>query len=126
VSEFNVVDSSGWLEYLADTDRASLYSAAIEDTPNLIVPAICVYEVYKKFRRERGDAAALEAVGLIIGAQVVELDLELALAAARYNLPLADSIIYATAVRYGATLWTQDEHFDGLDSVQYFPKPASP
>lgn len=44
----NVVDSSGWLEYFADTDRADLFAPAIEDTERLIVPVICLYEVFKK------------------------------------------------------------------------------
>jgi predicted nucleic acid-binding protein len=54
---------------------------------------------------------------------VVDLDQSLAVEAARYALPLADSIIYATAMSRGATLWTQDEHFRELPNVRYYPKP---
>jgi predicted nucleic acid-binding protein len=39
-----------------------------------------------------------------------------------HKLPLADSIILATARAYQATLWTQDEHFRGLSGVQYIEK----
>ncbi len=118
----NVVDSSAWLEYLADTDRADLFALAIEDTDHLIVPTISLYEVYKKVLRERGEDAASHIYSLMSVGQVVAFDSSLALEAAKYPLSLADSIIYATAIRYGATLWTQDSHFEHIDGVRYFPK----
>ena len=122
MSDFHVVDSSGWLEYLLDSDRASLFADAIEDTPHLIVPVITVYEVYKKTLRERGEDEAREAALAMQTGRVIDLDVALALEAARHALPLADSLIYATALRYDATLWTQDEHFKDLPQVRYFPK----
>lgn len=122
MSERNVVDSSGWLEYFVDSDRAQLYAPAIEDLANLIVPTIAIYEVVKKVIRERGEAAAKRAADKMRLARVVGLDAQLALEAARFSLPLADSIIYATAVRFKAALWTQDEHFEGLANVRYFRK----
>ncbi len=122
MSESNVVDSSGWLEYFTDSDRASLFSSAIEDTENLIVPVICIYEVFKKVLRERGEDEALQIASMMRMGRVVDLNGELALEAARYPLSLADSIIYAVSVRYEATLWTQDEHFNGLPDVRFFPR----
>ncbi len=118
----HVVDSSGWLEYFAGTGRAKLFAPAIEDTDHLIVPVLTVYEVFKKFLRERGEGDALQAVSAMRSGQVVDLDVSLALEAGRFDLPLADSLIYATAQRHGATLWTQDEDFDGLAGVRYFPR----
>jgi predicted nucleic acid-binding protein len=118
----NVVDSSAWLEYFADTDRADLFAEAIEDADNLIVPSICLYEVYKKVLREKGEDAATQIFSLISLGRVVDLDSSLALEAARHPLPLADSIIYSTALRFGATLWTQDSHFEDISGVRYFPK----
>ncbi len=118
----NVVDSSGWLEYFAGSGRASLFAAAIEDTPNLIVPVISIYEVFKKVLRERGENDALKAASAMQSGRVIDLSTAIALEAARHALPLADSIIYATAVLNGATLWTQDEHFEDLKDVRYFPK----
>jgi predicted nucleic acid-binding protein len=118
----NVVDSSAWLEYLAGTDRAELFAAAIEDPANLIVPAISIYEVYKKVLREKGEDIAAQVFGLMSLGRVVELDAPLSLEAARLSLPMADSIIYATALRHDATLWTQDAHFDGIAGVRYFRK----
>jgi predicted nucleic acid-binding protein len=118
----NVVDSSAWLEYLADTERANLFAAAIEDSENLVVPTISLYEVYKKVLRERGEDAAAHVFSLMSGGTVIDLDSSLVLEAARHPLPLADSIIYATALRYGATLWTQDSHFEKVPGVRYFAK----
>jgi predicted nucleic acid-binding protein len=118
----NVVDSSAWLEYLGDTPRAKTFAAAIEDTENLVVPAICIFEVFRKVRRERGESAALVVAAAMQAGLVEPVDLALVLQATRLELPLADSLIYATAERHEATLWTQDEHFKDLPGVKYFPK----
>ena len=122
----HVVDSSGWLEYFAGTERAGLFAPAIEDTGNLIIPVICLYEVFKKVLRERGEDDALQVASVMQMGRVIAPDATLALEAARHLLPLADSLIYATALRHGATLWTQDEHFKDLPQVCYFPKPPAP
>ncbi len=118
----NVVDSSAWLEYLVDSERASLFAEPIEQMGQLIVPVLVIYELFKKVLRERGEQLALEVYGLLSQGNVVDVDAELATAAARLPLPLADSIIYATAHRHSALLWTQDEHFKDLPGVKFFPK----
>jgi toxin FitB len=118
----NVVDSSGWLEFLADTDRAPLFAPAIEDTGRLLVPVVVVYEVFKKVLRERGESDALQVASLLHAGEIIDLDTSLALEAARHPLPWADSLIYAAARSRGAVLWTQDEHFKELPHVRYFPK----
>ena len=125
MSEGNIVDSSGWLEYLADSKSAAFFAPAIEDTEHLLVPVITVYEVFKKVLRERGENEALQVVSVMQSGLVIEVDSALALDAARYALPLADSLIYATALRHGATLWTQDEHFKDLPGVRYLAKKAA-
>ncbi len=125
MSDSNVVDSSGWLEYLADSKSAAFFAPAIEDTENLVVPVITIYEVFKKVLRERGENEALQVASMMQSGQVIEVDSALALDAARYPLPLADSLIYATALRHGATLWTQDEHFKDLPGVRYLAKKAA-
>lgn len=122
MSGANVVDSSGWLEYLADSDRAPLFASAIEDAANLVVPVISIFEVFRKVLRERGEDDALRVAAIMQEGKVIDLDSASALDAARYPLPLADSIIYAVATRYEATLWTQDEHFKGLPNVRFFPR----
>jgi predicted nucleic acid-binding protein len=118
-----VVDSSGWIEYFVESERAALFAPAIEDAANLVVPIITVYEVFKKLRRDVGEDEALEAVALMKAGNVVLLDLPTVLEAAKESLSMADSIIYSVTLQLGATLWTQDAHFEGLPSVRYFPKP---
>ena len=124
----NVVDSSGWLEYFADAPNAEFFAPAIENTSELIVPSISIYEVFKKVLQERGEGDALQAVAVMTQGKVVELDTTLALDAARLSvdlkLPMADSMMLAVARMYGATLWTQDADFEGLEGVQYLRKGA--
>ena len=118
-----VLDSSCWLEHFIGSDRAVLFAKAIDATDALVVPIVTVYEVVKKLAREAGDEVASAALTLMQQGRVVEIDLALALAATRHALPLADSLIYATAQRHAAELWTQDADFDGLPGVRYFAKP---
>ena len=122
----NVVDSSGWLEYFADEPNADFFAPAVENTRELIVPAISIYEVFKRVYQQRGENDALKAVAQMLQGQVIELDTPLALRAAKvsidFGLPMADSIILATAVAHEATLWTQDEHFKDMEGVRYIEK----
>jgi toxin FitB len=122
----NVVDSSAWLEYFAGADGAGQFASAIEAVERLVVPSICLLEVFKVVLRQRGESDALQAVALMQQGIVVELDSPLALAAAKVSvelkLPLADSVVYATARQVGGVVWTQDSDFDGLPDVSYFPK----
>ena len=118
-----VLDSSCWMEYFADTDRADLFAPAVEAVEHLVVPVLTIYEVVKKLAREAGDETAAAALSLMQRGSIVSIDLPLALDAAINGLPMADSLIYATARRHGAELWTQDAHFEGLAGVKYFAKP---
>ncbi|GAB1388565.1 MAG: hypothetical protein AMXMBFR78_03820 [Rubrivivax sp.] len=120
-----VLDSSCWLEYLADTERADLFAEPIEQVQTLIVPVITIYEVVKKLHRELGEEVAAAALALMQRGRVVPLDLSLAMDAALLALPMADSLIYATARRHGAELWTQDAHFEQLPGVRWFGKSKS-
>jgi predicted nucleic acid-binding protein len=119
----NVVDSSGWLEYFADGPNADFFASAIENVSELVVPSISVYEVFKRVLQQRGEGKALQAVAVMQQGTVVDLDTELALSAAKLSvdlkLPMADSVMLATARAHGSTLWTQDVDFDGLEGVQY-------
>lgn len=123
----NVVDSSGWLEYFADGPNASFFAPAIENTAELPIPALSIYKVFKRVLQQRGEDEALQAVATMMQGRVINLDVSLALSAARLSidlgLPVADSIILATARAYGATLWTQDVDFDKIARVRYIKKP---
>lgn len=121
----NVVDSSGWLEFFADGPNADAFAVPLGMRETLLVPSITIYEVFKVVCRQRGEDAALQAAALMQQGTVVELAPSLAMVAAKtsleLSLPMADSIILATARLHDAILWTQDEHFSGLDGVRCFP-----
>lgn len=122
MKQLKVVDSSAWLEYFAGTDGADLFELVLSNPEELVVPVITIYEVFKKVLRERGENEALQVASQMQAGTTVDLTSSLALEAARYPLPLADSLIYATALRWNAELWTQDEHFKDLPNVRFFPK----
>ena len=122
----NLVDSCGWLEYFADGPQADFYAPALENPGSLLVPTICPLEVFKRVLQQRGEDAALQAAAAMHQGLIVPLDAPLALRAARISddlkLPLADSVILATAQTYAAVIWTQDTHFQGLEGVRYTEK----
>lgn len=122
----NVVDSSGWLEYFADAPNAEFFAGAIEDLASLIVPTLSLYEIYRRVLQQRGESDALRAAAVMQQGRVIDLDAPLSLAAARLGLelrlPLADSVILATARRFEALLWTQDADFAGIEGVRYVAK----
>jgi predicted nucleic acid-binding protein len=122
----NVVDSSGWLEYFAGSANATFFATAIEDIDHLLVPTITLYEVFKRLIQQIGTSAAQTNIGDMVAGQVVDLNDSLALSAAQIavdlKIPMADSLILATAREYGATLWTQDEHFKEIEGVKYIEK----
>ena len=117
----NVVDSSGWLDYLADGPGASFFAPAIERSGEPLVPTLSIFEVFKRVLGQCDESQALQSIALMHQGQVVELTASLALDAARLSrsarLPMADSIMLATARAHGATFWTQDSDFEGLPDV---------
>lgn len=122
----NVVDSSGWIEYLTKGLNGAFFLPIIRDYKNLLVPAITFYEVYKRVLLNMGEESALLAVGVMSRGQEVELSREIAIEAAllsiEYKLAMADSLILATARTHNATLWTQDAHFKNIEGVRYIEK----
>ena len=122
----NIVDSSGWLAYFADEPNARHFLPPLIDTASLVVPTVTIYEVYKVVLRESGENEALQAAVAMRKGTVVDLTSSLAISASKislkYSIPMADSIIVATAKEYEATIWTQDSDFKNLNNVKYFPK----
>jgi len=122
----NVVDSCGWLEYFADGPNADFFAPAVENISELLIPSISVYEVFKRVLQQRGEGDALQAIAALTQGRVVELDTALALGAAKISvelrLPMADSVMLATARAHNATLWTQDADFENIEGVQYVRK----
>lgn len=122
----NVVDSSGWLEYFAEGQNADFFAPAVEDTQHLLVPVICVYEVFKRVLQQHGLGAAEIRIADLYKCNLIDLTASLAISAAllsdELKLPLADSFILAAARAHNATLWTQDEHFRDIAGVKYIAK----
>jgi len=122
----NVVDSSAWLEYFANGPNTRFFAPAIEDTAHLVVPTVSLYEVFKRVLQQADESKALQAVATMQQGKVVDLGATLALSAAKisldHGLPLADSVILATARAYDAPLWTQDDDFKGLEGVRFRKK----
>ena len=122
----NIVDSSGWLAYFADEPNAEYFLTPLNDSTVLVVPTVTIYEVFKVILRESSENEALQAVVAMQQGRVADLNAPLAIAASRlsleYNLPMADSIILATAQEFKAVLWTQDSDFKNISGVKYFPR----
>jgi len=122
----NLVDSCGWLEYFADGNNADFFAQALDDTDNLIVPTLCITEVFKVLLNEKGESTAQLAILAMSKGKIVNLDADTALEAAKvgitHKLPLADSVIYATGKKLNALIWTQDKHFEKLTGVKFTSK----
>ena len=122
----NIVDSSGWLAYFADEPNAEHFLPPLNDTASLVVPTVIIYEVFKVVLRESGENKALQAAVAMRKGTVMDLTASMAIAASKlsleFNLPMADSIILATAKEFDATIWTQDSDFKNIDDVKYFPR----
>jgi len=122
----NIVNSSGWLAYFADEPNAKHFLTPLSDSASLLVPTVTIYEVFKVVLREARENEALQAVAAMQKGTVVDLSAPLAIAASKlsleHNLPMADSIILATAQEFKAVIWTQDLDFKSLSNVKYFPK----
>lgn len=122
----NVVDSSGWLEYFADGVNAEFFAPAVQNTQELLVPTLSLFEVFKGIAQQRTESDALQAVATMQQGTVLDLTASLALEAARLSLdqglPMSDSIMLASARSCHATFWTQDSLFEGMDGIRYIRK----
>ena len=125
-SRLNVVDSSGWIEYLQDSPRADLFALAIEEREKLLVPTIALFEVHKILSRSLPESLVAACLDVMRMGQVVDLTDARAIAAAQasraHGLALADAAMYSIAQEHGATFWTQDVDYEGLPGVRYLPK----
>jgi predicted nucleic acid-binding protein len=129
VNQRLVVDSSGWIEFFTGGPNAEPFAEAIDQPERLVVPTLSLFEVFKWVMREHGEGAALQAIALMQRAEVVALSTEIALHAAQLSLelrlPVADSVMLATARAFDALLITQDANFQGLARVSWLPKGKS-
>lgn len=122
----NIVDSSGWLEYFADGPNAIDFVEVLENSSDLLVPTLSLYEVFKVVLRQRGESEALRAIALMQEGQLIDLTSTIAIHAAKLStdlkIPMADSVMLATAQEYDAVLWTQDKDFEDIDGVRFIEK----
>lgn len=122
----NLIDSSAWLEYFSDGRNARFFAPVIQDVENVVISTINIYEVYGKILTEKDESTALQAVGMNQQTKVVEVNSSIAVSAARlsfqHKLPLADSMILATARLMNAVVWTQDADFKNVSGVKYYKK----
>jgi predicted nucleic acid-binding protein len=122
----NLVDSSGWIEYLRDTPRANLFADAIEDRNALLVPTIALFEVHKVLSRRLPYELVERCLNVMRLGRVLDFTDARAIAAsqiaARHPLAMADAAMYSMAQEFGATFWTQDADSEGLVGVSYFAK----
>ncbi len=116
-----LVDSSGWIEYLAARPKAGLFAPYIEGSEPLVSSVIQIYEIYKVVRRDLSEERAVEAVSALHTTTVEPLVESLALEAAdialEHGLAMADAIIFATASRHEAEIVAGAVDFDGLPGV---------
>ena len=121
----NLVDSSAWLEYFADGPNAGFFESAITRKSELIVPTVVIFEVCKRVLQQRGEEEALRVVSALHGGTIIALSAEMAVLAAglsyELKLPMADSLILATAQTHNAVIWTQDSDFRGQPNVKFRP-----
>lgn len=126
----NLVDSSGWIEYFAGGPNAGAFTDVILDASQLLVSTINIYEVVKRmelYYQPDEKFKLLQNLTVMRRGRMVLVSEQVALDAAQlavsHKLPMADSMLLATAYLHQATLWTQDAHFAGIAGVKYIPKP---
>lgn len=116
-----LVDSCGWVEYLVGGPLAEAYAPLLERVAQVLVPTIVQYEVFKWACRERDEETALKVVGHMEQGIVKVLDTRTALLAAdfsrRYELAMADAVVFAHARIAEVALVTSDRHFARLPGV---------
>lgn len=124
----NVVDSCGWLEFMASGGNCDFFEPVLINEKELIIPGVVIFEVCKRLQVQ-GHAAAAEAfLQVAERCQIAYLSpAELARAAQAsidYKLALADAIIWQTAQTHQALLYTQDADLAGKPGVIYQAKVA--
>lgn len=124
----NIVDSSGWLEYFSGGPFANRYKKPLSELEKLIVPEICIYEVFKVVLREKDESAALQAFALMQQGRIITLNSQISFRAAKisleHQLPMAASIVFSTGLLFDAVIWTQDKNLKTLPKVKFFGEPS--
>jgi predicted nucleic acid-binding protein len=122
----NIVDASGWIEFFLAGANGPTFKPVIENTRELLVPSVNMYEVHRVLSRKLPVELRDMCLEVMRRAPVIELNDERAIAASqlslKHGLAMADAAMYAIALEHKAVLWTQDADYQGLKGVKYFPK----
>jgi predicted nucleic acid-binding protein len=121
-----LVDTSAWIEWLVGSSLGKSLASELPTRAQWLVPTIVQHELGKWLMRNLDEDKADQVIAFSQTCIVVELNTEIALAAAdlcmKHKLATADAIVYATARAHDADLLTCDRHFDGLPGVRFLPK----
>ena len=124
----NVVDSSGWIEFFKAGANGPIFKPVIEDRNQLLVPTIALFEVHKVLSRSLPADLVSRCLDVMRLGRVLDLTDRRAIAASqaatKYKLAMADAAMYSMAQEFGASFWTQDVDYQGLDGVRYCAKPG--
>jgi predicted nucleic acid-binding protein len=124
----NVVDSSGWIEFFKAGANGLVFKPVIEDRHQLLVPTIALFEVHKVLSRSLPADLVKRCLDVMRLGRVLDLTDSRAIAAsqvaAKHKLAMADAAMYSMAQEFGASFWTQDANYAGLDGVHYCAKPG--
>lgn len=124
----NVVDSSGWIEFFKAGANGPVFKPVIEDRHALLVPTIALFEVHKVLSRSLPADLVKRCLDVMRLGRVLDLTdaraIAASTAASQHKLAMADAAMYSMACEFGATFWTQDVDYQGLDGVQYCAKPG--
>jgi len=125
----NVVDSSGWIEFFRAGANGPVFKPIIEDRARLLVPTIALFEVHRVLSRSLPADLVNRCLDVMRLGRVLDLTDARAVAAshiaARHKLAMADAAMYAIALEFGASFWTQDADYQGLPGVRYQAKPGA-
>ena len=125
----NVVDSSGWIEFFRAGANGPMFKPIIEDRARLLVPSIALFEVHRVLSRSLPADLVNRCLDVMRLGRVLDLTDARAVAASRiaaqHKLAMADAAMYAIALEFGASFWTQDVDYQGLPGVRYQAKPGA-
>ena len=125
----NVVDSSGWIEFFRAGANGPVFKPIIEDRARLLIPTIALFEVHRVLSRSLPADLVDRCLDVMRLGRVLDLTDARAIAAshiaAQHKLAMADAAMYAIALEFGASFWTQDVDYQGLPGVRYQAKPGA-
>jgi len=123
---WNIVDSSGWIEFFLAGSNGPVFKPVIEQRQALLVPTIALFEVHRVLSRKLPPDVVKACLDVMRLGRLLDITAARAVAGAdaslRHKLAMGDALMYSLALEHTATFWTQDVDYQGLPGVQYFAK----